>query len=342
MRSVRPMLLFTLLVLGAALPARGQSPTETSPIKRVLVVHSYNPGYIWTDAVAQGVQEGLRGIRTTVETLYLDAKRDQDPVSLKAKAQSFLQRIEAWKPQVVITSDDAAQAYLVQPHLKGRASPQVIFCGVNAPLETYGFPAANVSGVRERWHFRESFALFKKLVPGAKRVALLTDGSDSSSHVLADLRQDQRQNGPYSLKLIAVDQAETFQQWQRKVQSYQSRADALALGIYHSLRDERTGRTVPPEAVIAWAKTANRLPTIGFTDYAVANGLLCGVLESAHEQGYLAGIMASEVLKKKVAAGALPVRTNVRGTVLLNLKVAEQLGIDIPFELIQAAGIVIK
>jgi len=342
MRWVRSLFLFALLALGAASSAQARPPAEAEASPRVLVVHSYNPGYIWTDAVAQGIQEGLRGSKAAVETLYLDAKRDQDQASLQTKALVFLQRIETWKPQVVIATDDAAQVYLVQPHLKGRATPQVIFCGVNAPLEVYGFPAQNVSGVRERWHFRQSFALLKKLVPVAKRVAMLTDGSDSSSHVLADLRQEQRQSGPFSLKLIAAEQTETFQQWQRKVQSYQSRADALALGIYHSLRDEDTGRTVPPEAVIAWTKTANKLPTIGFADYSVGHGMFCGVLESGHEQGYLAGLMARQVLEKRVAAGALAVRTNMRGTVLLNLKTAEQLGISIPFELIQAAGIVIK
>ncbi|HWR04100.1 MAG TPA: ABC transporter substrate binding protein [Humidesulfovibrio sp.] len=344
MRWFRAIIFLTLLalhVLGAAQAAR-QAPAEAGAVQRVLVVHSYNPGYIWTDTLAKGIQGALPGDGITLETHYLDAKRDLDPESLAAKAQAILRRIEHWRPQVVIASDDAAQIYLTQPFLKGRPWPQVIFCGVNAPLKTYGFPAANVSGVRERWHFRESFALLKKLAPRATRAAMLSDGSESSAYVLADLAQDQRQNGPFALALVASEQVQTFQQWQRKVQDYQTRADALALGLYHSLRDERTGGVVPPETVMAWTNAANRLPSIGFTDYAVGGGLLCGVLESAHEQGYLAGTMARQVLEKKLAAGALPVRTNVRGTVLLNLKTAERLGLRIPFEFIQAAGIIIK
>lgn len=346
MRWFRPLVFLTLLCLGAVPLARASQaldqPAEAGAARRVLVVHSYNPGYIWTDALAQGIHDALRGGKITLETRYLDAKRDLEPESLAAKAQAILQHIEQWRPQVVITADDAAQAYLAQPLLKGRPWPQVIFCGVNAPLSTYGFPAANVSGVREHWHFRESFALLKKLVPGATRAAMLSDGSETSAHVLADLAQDRRQNGRFALALVASERVETFQQWQRKVQGYQTRADALALGLYHSLRDERTGEVVPQETVMAWTKAANKLPSIGFTDYAVGGGLLCGVLESAHEQGYLAGLMARQVLEKKLAAGALPVRTNVRGTVLLNLKTAERLGLRIPFELIQAAGIIIK
>lgn len=347
MRWPRPFVflgLCGLLALGAARAAQAQpqNPAAAGTAQRVLVVHSYNPGYIWTDTLAQGIHDALHGTKIALETHYLDAKRDHEPESLAAKARDILQRIEQWRPQVVIATDDAAQVYLTQPFLKGRPWPQVIFCGVNAPLSTYGFPAANVSGVREHWHFRESFTLLKKLAPRATRIAMLSDGSETSTHVLADLAQDKRQNGRYALTLAASEQVETYQQWQRKVLGFQSSADALALGLYHSLRDERTGEVVPPETVMAWTMSANRLPSVGFTDYAVGGGLLCGVLESAHEQGYLAGLMARQVLGKGLSAGALPVRTNVRGTVLLNLKTAERLVLRIPFELIQAAGITIK
>ena len=321
----------------AALGAAAEGGTQ-----RVLVVHSYSPDHSWAKAVAQGVQEALRNCRVTIEHLYLDAKRDQDPESLKAKAQAMAERIEAVKPQAVIASDDAAQQYLVAPHLKGRPAPQVFFCGVNAPLASYGYPASNVSGVRERWHFRQSFALLKKIVPGARRVALLTDDSETSTFILADVREDMAQAGPYVLAMASMDQLSTFQQWQRKVREAQTRADALAFVLYHSLRDEKTGATVPAEKVMAWTNAHNRLPTVGFTDYVTEHGVLCGVLESGHEQGLLAGLMARQYLERKLAAGQQPVRVNQRGTVYLNLKTAERLRLFVPYELIEAAQVLVK
>ncbi|HWR04099.1 MAG TPA: ABC transporter substrate binding protein [Humidesulfovibrio sp.] len=334
---------FTLLpILCVAAMASAQNTAESKPAPNVIVVHSYGPDYIWTQAISQGIQEALRGVKTTVETLYLDAKRDHDPESLRGKAQAFLARIEATAPQVVIAADDAAQAQLAAPYLKGRASPQVIFCGVNAPPSLYGFPAPNVSGVRERWHLREGFALLKKISPSSDTVALLLDDTESAGYIADDLQAELKQGGPFALKLVSVEKIRTFQQWQRRVKHHQTRTKALALGMYHALRDEATGRVVPTATVIAWTNSVNRLPTLGFADYAVGDGLLCGVLESGREQGLLAGSMARQVLEKKIAAGSLPVRTNQKGIVFVNLKTAERLGLSIPYEIINAAGVVIK
>ena len=335
MRSIRILFLLSLGLCWQTL-ALAQSPP------RVFIVQSYNSEYIWTQNINRGIQESLRGLKVATETFYMDAQRDPDPEHLRAKAANILAQIEAQKPQVVIAGDDAAQIYLTAPHLKGRATPQVIFCGVNAPLKNYGFPADNVSGVRERWHFREGFALLKKIHPSTRSVVLLTDDSESAGYVLADLYADQKQNGRFALRLIKVERARTFQQWRRLVQHYKTRADSLALGQYHSLLDENTGKVVPASEVSAWTNAATRLPTIGFADYAREHGQLCGILESGEEQGYLAGHMARQVLETGASAGKLPVRINQKGIVLLNLKTAERLGIAIPFEFIRAAGIVIK
>lgn len=309
---------------------------------RVLVVQSYDPEYIWTQKINEGIREGLRGLNVSFQYYYMDAKRKPAPEALRHAAQEILRLIETQAPQVVIAVDDAAQIYLVEPFLKGRNSPQVVFCGVNAPISAYGFPASNVSGVRERWHFREGFALLKKISPGLRSVAVLSDDSESSGYVLENLSEDQKELGAFALKLAGVEKVHTFQDWQSKVLAYQRRADALAIGIFHSLVDEGTGQVVPPGKVIAWTNTVNKKPTLGFSDYVQGQGILCGVLESGHEQGYLAGTMARSVLAKGVRAGTLAVRLNQKGIVFLNLKAAERFGLSLPYELIEAAEVVVQ
>lgn len=336
-----PVLL--LIALGGG-PAGAQEPrhepTSEPKAPLVFVVHSYDAGYLWSQGISQGIREALRG-RAQLDTFYLGVKQDQDPERLGAKAAEILERIEALRPQVVIAADDAAQQHFAAPLLKGRATPQVIFCGLNAPPRKYGYPAQNISGVRSRWHFRQGFDLLKTIAPRVQRLVFLTDASESSGYVLGDLEEDRRQHGAFALQ-VRVERAESFQQWQRKVRDSQKRADALAVGIYHSLRDERSGEAVSPEAVIAWTNGVNRLPSLGFSDYAIRHGQLCGVLGSAHEQGAIAGAMARQVLERGVPAGSLPVRINQTGTVLVNLKEAERLGIMVPFAIIEAADVLVK
>lgn len=349
-RCIPLVILFVLLfALNAqAAPGDGGQAVRPEPsvagqgvFRRVLILHSYNPEYIWTQKINQGVLESLHDLNVAYDYFYMDAKRRPDKASLKMAASKALERIADFSPDVVIAVDDAAQEYLIAPSLKGRPAPQVIFCGLNAPPSLYGFPAANVSGVRERWHFREGFALLKRLLPNARTVAFLTDASESSGYIIKDLEDDLAKGGPFALELKHVDSIGSYQEWQRRILAFQTNVDAVAFGIYHSLRDERTGKVVTPEEAAAWMQSVNAKPTLGFADYALSD-VLCGVLEAGHEQGFLAGNMARDVLMKGDAAGVLPMRINERGVIMVNLRIAERLKVDIPYEIIEAASEVVK
>jgi ABC-type uncharacterized transport system substrate-binding protein len=333
----------TILMLVLSLVLCTQALAHQSPEPfRLVVVHSYDPSYVWTQLIDRGIVESLRGFNVQVTRLYLDAKRRPSRQSIADEAAAALAEIERIAPQAVIAADDAAQEFLAAPHLKGRTTPQVIFCGVNAPLKTYGFPASNVSGVRERWHFREGFALLKKINPKIKTVAVLVEDTKTGRLLLEDLRSDERQNGHFALRVTEARGIRTLQEWKRAVLAAQKNNDALALDHYHSLIDENTGQVAPEAQVVAWNNANVRKPSLGFTDSARPNGNLCGVLESGQEQGQLAGQMAREVLERGVSSGSLPVRVNTKGVILVNLKTAERLGITIPYAIISAASVVVK
>ena len=347
MRWRRPYLVLLLfcvcavpLAAGAALCAPPEQKRQ--PAQRlVMLVQSYHKEYVWCQHIENGVRRALRGQNVQVSVQYMDAKRNPAPDRLRQKADQLAALIRAKKPQVVIAADDAAQEYLVVPYLKNHAPPQVIFCGVNATPSRYGFPASNVSGVRERWHFSEGFALLKRIKPNMRTVAVLSDDSESSQYVLSDMDQEGRA-AKFALKVLRVERLHTLQQWREAVLREQSRADSLALGTYYTLVDEQTGKVADADQVAAWNSANIRKPSLGFADYSREHGLLCGILESGDEQGYLAGVMAREVLERGVNAGALPLRINRKGLVLLNLKTADRLNILIPYDIIKAAEIVIQ
>lgn len=338
-------LLAAAFVLGAlvleAFVADGAYSAGSEEYRRVLVVHSYNPEYVWTQNINAGILEALKEQKVVFDYAYMDAKRHPDTPWLTQAGQKALERLRDFGPDVVIAADDVAQTYFVVPYLKGKTSPQVIFCGVNAPPAAYGYPARNVSGVRERFHFREGFQLLKRLDAKAKSTAFLVDASDSGRFLVDDIKNDIDRNGPYDLDMVAVESIATFQQWQKSVLRLQGQADTLALGLYHSLRDETTGKIVSSEEVMAWTNSVNTKPTLGFADFSLDHGILCGVLESGEEQGFLAGSMVRHVLLTGVSAGSLPVRTNDKGVILVNLKAAERFHMEIPYEMIEAAGSVI-
>ena len=118
-------------------------------------------------------------------------------------------------------------------------------------------------------------------------------------------------------------------------------ASELLYPSEETLRRSLAAESAEKEALRSQA-TASWLglqPTLGFSDYAQDPEIMCGVLDSGHEQGFLAGTMARNVLRKGVAAGTQAVRLNQKGFVFLNLKAAERFGLTVPYEIIEAAEV---
>lgn len=140
---------------------------KTSLAKKCLYISSYHQGYAWSDGVERGLRSVLNG-KCEIRQHDMDTKRNKtkefkEEASLKAK-----QLIESWKPDIVITSDDNAAKYLIQPYFKDHEIP-FVFCGINWTAAEYGFPYSNVTGMVE---VAPIFPLLEKvqdLVPGAKK-----------------------------------------------------------------------------------------------------------------------------------------------------------------------------
>ena len=127
---------------------------------KVLLVHSYHAGYLWTDDITRGVKKGLAGSRAELEIFYMDTKRNPGEVWKIQAGKLAKKRVAETKPNVVITADENAQAYFAKDYV-GQAYPQIVFCGVNAEASKYGYPASNVTGILERPYFVQSFDMLK-------------------------------------------------------------------------------------------------------------------------------------------------------------------------------------
>jgi ABC-type uncharacterized transport system substrate-binding protein len=165
----------------------GSSRNDNHP--KVLLVHSYHPGYEWVASLSFGVKKALSGSGAQLETFYMDTKRNTDEEWKVAMGKKALDIVQDWKPDVVITADDNAQAYFGK-HLAGMRSPSVVFCGVNRPVETYNYPKPNVTGVIEKPHLLETIDFFTRLVPQSDTFLFLSDNSPTSMGVVQQIQQD--------------------------------------------------------------------------------------------------------------------------------------------------------
>ena len=78
----------------------------------------------------------------------MDTKRNKSAEYKKESGLKAKQMVENWKPDVVITADDNAAKYVIQPYFNGHEIP-FVFCGINWTAAEYGFPYSNVTGMVE-------------------------------------------------------------------------------------------------------------------------------------------------------------------------------------------------
>ena len=290
--------------------------------EKVLLVHSYHQGYDWVDAITAGVRDGLRGSPVKLEVFYMDTKRKTDEKWKKEAGQMAMDKVRRYEPDVIITADDNAQEYFAR-HYAGKQGPQIVFCGVNAEPETYGFPARNVTGVLERLHFVKSMNLLKSLGGDIKSLALITDDSPTSDAACTRLKTLDT-----PLRIVSYEQPSTFAQWQTLVKRCQGSVDAIAFFAYHTIKEKPGSMSMEPGEVMSWTRANNKKPSVGFVNFSIKDGALCGVVGSAEEHGFKAAHMARKILGGK-KAGDLPVVVARKGTVMLNMGTARELGIDI-------------
>jgi len=302
---------------------------------KVLLVQSYHTGYPWVDSINDGVKKGLEGSGAQLEIFYMDTKRKTDAAWKQKAGQMAKDKVGSFKPDVVITADDNAQQFFAKDYA-GKPGPQFVFCGVNAEASKYGYPAANVTGILERPHFAQTVEMIQSFMPNVKKVAVLTDSSPTSDAVVAYMKTRK-----VPAEVVAYAQPKTFPEWQETVKKFKGQVDAVVTFNYHTVQPAGGGNSMDPKEVMSWTIANSPVPVVALMPFGVEDGGLCGIVESGEEHGFEAAQIALKIIGGK-KAGDFPIAPAKKGLVMINLKTAEKVGAQIPFDTIQAADKVVK
>lgn len=293
--------------------------------KKVLFIDSYHEGYPWSDGITTGVRTTLEGTGVELEVVRMDTKRNKDEPFKQTAAQKVKSQIDTFKPDVVIAADDNASKYLIQPYYKDANLP-FVFCGVNWDEKVYDYPYKNVTGMVEVAGAKELVELLQGFSKG-NRVALLADDTLSS-------RKDAEN---YQNKLginLTPYYASSFSDWKNKFSEIQNGADILIVGNVVGIGD--FDKNAATQHVRSNARIPSGAVQMGSMEYAIV-----GYLKVAEEQGAWAAESALKILRGESPA-AIPIVRNKEGQVVVNMKVAEASGVEVPFSLIESASNVIQ
>ncbi len=320
------LLLLIVILLGPA----GLSAKDFKD-KKVLVVMSYHPEYAWQQELRQGIESVLSDAR--IKYFYMNTKKNLAGGHAKAKEAFALYK--EFLPDVVIAADDNAQSMFVAPYLKDKVKTPVIFCGVNHEAAKYGYPASNVTGVVERFHWREGLNFLKLIAPGTKKAAIIYNDTPSTLAVIDQIRDEMPE---YPVEIIEFVKVNTVADLKNSVINMRAKADALLLLALAGIRDQNGTPLESEEATLLVTDIWNK-PTLGQSSWQLKVGVLCAVAKTGQEQGDLAARMALDIFKGN-SIQDIPITWNKNGRRMVNMTTAKKLGIKLNPSVITATEIV--
>ncbi len=318
------------LIVGAMTIAGLASTMQASC--KVLVVMSYDDTYGWEKEVREGIETALNG-RCELTYSYMDTNRDV--AAGPQKAEEAYKLYQELQPDGVSAVDDNSQTMFVVPSLKDKVQTPVMFCGVNAEPEAYGYPASNVSGILERLHVFETLLFAQQLIPNFKTFVMFQRDSSSSQLVSKQVEQERE---TYPAKLIEFYRPQTLSETLKIVAEVKDQADVLFYETFDKVLDDN-GQPLTDTQVVPMIAAAFGKPLIGNNAYHVKDGVLCAVTKMGQEQGSVAAQKLLQALDGTPIAD-IPIERNKKGKRIINVTVLREFALKPKPAALQGAELV--
>ena len=334
-RKIRIIVIWTGLLVGLSIGARCVASD------RVLVVYSYHQTYEWVQDIHSSIQAVLGGLDVELKAFYMDTKRHSTVSWKRQAAQNAKALIRTFEPRVIIAVDDNAQFYLARSYVD-HPSIQVVFCGVNAEPEKYGYPASNVTGILERTYPAQTLKVLKTLMPSIRGIAVVTDDSTTAKIMRPRILDRIGKLAP-GINLVEYETPDTFSNWMQVISRLDQdpRVDALLVPLYHTVRRDGDDTSVASKDVMRWTLAHTGKPVVGLWPSIIEHGALLAVTVDPSEHGLEAARMTKEILSGKSAA-EIPIRTNTDGYVMVNLRDNAHFVFDATVQVDQIADLVVR
>jgi putative tryptophan/tyrosine transport system substrate-binding protein len=200
-------------------------------------------------------------------------------------------------------------------------------------VQSIARPGGNATGLSNfgREVAGKRLQLLKELVPGLSRVALLMNSHQPTTPVFVDVMR------------AAADQLglvlQTFDA--RSLEEIEPAFDAMGRAGIQAITPVQGGLFFQARALVAKLAIARRLPMLAYSKETFADGALVCYAPDQVEMCRRSTVYADKILKG-AKPGDLPVEQPTKFELLINLKTAKTLGLDVPLHLQQLADEVIE
>ncbi|HFU3862276.1 TPA: tryptophan ABC transporter substrate-binding protein [Streptococcus suis] len=319
----------TVMVVAALFLTQKEQNNSTNSTEKVKIGVLQFVTHDSLDEIYKGIKAGLEeGGYATTENLSIDfmnAEGDQSQVQTMSK-----KLVDNGNELLIGIATPAAQglanATAELPIIMGAVTDPV---GANLVTDLKN-PGGNITGVSDQTPVADTVSLIKEITPDAKTIGVLYSSNEDNSKIqVAEFKAAAEEAG-YTVLEYAVASSNELAS---TVEVASSKVDALFTPVDNTVAS----------AFSTVVSVANKSKTPIFTSVEdmVEGGGIASVTLSQYDLGVATGKMTAKILD-----GANPADTPVQifneGTVVVNQKVAKELGITLSDDVINQASKVIE
>ena len=299
-------LLFFLIISALNLfPHTAQS----AEIKRVLILNSFHPEYIWTEKSLKGIQEAFQesGLRVETYTAFMDLKRVKYTDAYMTTLQAlYRERYREIRFDAILACDNDAFNFLQSYRDDLFPGAPVVFSAINnfEPAMLEG--RKDITGYPENTDYKSTLHLALKLRPKTKRVLVVSDATTTGlAHVDAVRKIAPSFGEALRFDYLSVGDF-TFEEVGNRLASL--REDSIVLLLHHFM--DKTNETQPVEIGTPFLTSRCAVPCFVVADIRVGAGALGGCVVSGYHYGRAVAMMVVDILKgtpvEKIPLGVGP------------------------------------
>jgi putative ABC transport system substrate-binding protein len=192
-------------------------------------------------------------------------------------------------------------------------------------VESNEAPGGNLSGTSDLTPVKLQIELIKKLIPTAETVGVLYSSSESNSKIQVEMAIEAAEE--LNLKVVEATVSST-NDIEQVVQSLVGRVDVI-----YAPTDNTIASGMPTVAMVA---NPNGIPIICGEEGMVSKGGLATYGIDYYKLGWMTGKQAIKIIKGEASTATMPIEylPDEEFSLTINEEVADQLGIEIPQDLI--------
>lgn len=294
-------------------------------LPKCLFLNSYHKGYDWSDGVEAAVYENLKGV-CEVTSFYLNAKKEPQKESVKAKALEAKSLIEQLQPRVVIGSDDNVSDEIIVPFFKDAKTP-FVFCGINWNTKKHGYPFSNATGMVEVTPVQPLIKEAKKIFKKIKTATFLAGDVEADRENYEIFKEIYTKEG-VDLRPLLVKSMDEWEAGYKKAQETDLVLIVNNAGV----------KGWDHERVKTAVLTSTIKPSITSHEYMVKYSML-SFTKIAAEQGEWAAHVAKEIIKG-TPISKIPVVINRKWNIFVNEDLLKKIKATLPKPLKNRASLV--